>query len=126
MVTVSSLQNTVLVSNWLDNRHDRTRAPRTTIMMPMLRGLSRSNVEKRGKEHDLGGESGSAQRLTRRDFLKAGGVALASAYVLGMTGCGGSQSQGGKVTLTYANWVASEAATRATITKAIKAFEKQN
>lgn len=95
-------------------------------MMPMLRGLSRSNVEKRGKEHDLGGESGSAQRLTRRDFLKAGGVALASAYVLGMTGCGGSQSQGGKVTLTYANWVASEAATRATITKAIEAFEKQN
>src|SRR5215218_8744676 len=95
-------------------------------MMLMLRGLSRPNVEKQGKEHDLGGESGSARRLTRRDFLKAGGSALASAYVLGMTGCGGSQSQGGKVTLSYANWVASEAATRGTITKAIKAFEKQN
>jgi multiple sugar transport system substrate-binding protein len=95
-------------------------------MMLISSGLSRPNVEKWGKEYDLGGESRSAQRLTRRAFLKVGGSALASAYVLGITGCGESQSQGGQVTLKYANWVASEEATRETITKAIEAFEKQN
>jgi multiple sugar transport system substrate-binding protein len=95
-------------------------------MMPILCELSRPNVERRGKEKDLGEESRSAQGLTRRDFLRVGGSALASAYVLGISGCGGSQSQGGQVTLRYANWVASEEATRETITKAIEAFEKQN
>jgi multiple sugar transport system substrate-binding protein len=96
-------------------------------MMSILCELSRSNVERRGKGKDLGEDLGSAQGLTRKDFLKVGGSVLASAYVLGMAGCGGGpQSQGGKVTLRYANWVASEAATRETITKAIEAFEKQN
>jgi ABC-type glycerol-3-phosphate transport system substrate-binding protein len=33
--------------------------------------------------------------LTRRDFLKASGGALASAYVLGLAGCGGGQGEGG-------------------------------
>lgn len=32
-------------------------------------------------------------RLTRRDFLKAGGGALAGAYVLGLAGCGGGGEQ---------------------------------
>jgi multiple sugar transport system substrate-binding protein len=74
----------------------------------------------------MGGGLRPAERLTRRDFLKVGGGALAGAYVLGMAGCGGSESQGGQVTLKYANWVASEEATRETIAKAIAAFEKQN
>jgi multiple sugar transport system substrate-binding protein len=56
-----------------------------------------------------------------------GAGALAGTYVLGMAGCGGGETQGGgQVTLKYANWVASEAATRDTIAKAIAAFEKQN
>src|SRR5215203_7257089 len=33
--------------------------------------------------------------LTRRGFLKAGGGALAGAYVLGLAGCGGGGEQGG-------------------------------
>jgi multiple sugar transport system substrate-binding protein len=75
----------------------------------------------------MGGGSRPAHGLTRRDFLKVGAGALAGTYVLGMTGCGGGETQGGgQITLRYANWVASEAATRETIAKAIAAFEKQN
>ncbi len=35
------------------------------------------------------------RRLTRHSFLKAGGGALAGAYVLGLAGCGGGGEQGG-------------------------------
>ena len=38
-------------------------------------------------------------RLTRRDFLRAGGGALAGAYVLGLTGCGGGGGSGGPLGL---------------------------
>ena len=41
----------------------------------------------------------SDSRLTRRDFLKAGGGALAGAYVLGLAGCGGGGQASGPLTL---------------------------
>lgn len=65
--------------------------------------------------------------LTRRDFLKVGGSALAAASILGLTGCGGSPSQEGEqVQLEFANWVSAEAATRENMNKVIKAFQDQN
>jgi multiple sugar transport system substrate-binding protein len=63
--------------------------------------------------------------VTRRNFLKLGGGALASAYVLGLAGCGGGGSGGGG-TLKFANWVSSEEATRANMDKVLRAFEKKN
>ena len=41
----------------------------------------------------------SDARLTRRDFLRAGGGVLAGAYVLGLTGCGGGGQESGSLTL---------------------------
>ena len=45
-------------------------------------------------------------RLTRRDFLKMGGGALAGAYAMGgLAGCGGGGSSGGAVELTLWAWL---------------------
>ena len=38
--------------------------------------------------------------MSRREFLKIGGAGLAGAALLGIPGCGGSDSAGGKVQLT--------------------------
>ncbi len=47
----------------------------------------------------------SVGRLTRRDFLKMGGGALAGAYALGgLSGCGGASSSG-PVELTLWAWL---------------------
>ena len=46
------------------------------------------------------------RRLTRGDFLKMGGGALAGAYALGgLTGCGGGGGAGGAVELTLWAWL---------------------
>lgn len=69
----------------------------------------------------------TARGLTRRDFLKVGGSAFAAASLLGIAGCGGSQSQGGdQASLEFANWVSAEAATRENMNKVLKAYQDQN
>ncbi|MGI9048633.1 MAG: ABC transporter substrate-binding protein [Rubrobacteraceae bacterium] len=66
-----------------------------------------------------GEEYPGARRFSRRDFLKAGGVGLAGAALLGTSACGGggSQGSGGPVTLTYWSWVPD-------LDKEVKLFEK--
>ena len=68
----------------------------------------------------------AAEGLTRRDFLKVGGGAFAAASILGLAGCGSSESQGGQVSLEFANWVSAEEATRANMNKVLKAYQNQN
>jgi len=67
--------------------------------------------------------------LTRGDFLRLTGAGIAGASLLGIAGCGGGQGGaqgGGQVTLRFANWAASEEATRETLNKVIAAFEDTN
>ncbi len=66
--------------------------------------------------------------FTRREFLKAGGGALAGASVLGLAGCGGGgQSSGGSKTLTY--WASQQAPTigqdKKILGNVAKEFKKQ-
>ena len=72
--------------------------------------------------------------LSRRDFLKAGGGALAGASVIGLAGCGGGQSSGGGggggkagKTLTY--WASNQATTiqgdKQVLSKALGDFKKK-
>lgn len=42
--------------------------------------------------------------VTRKEFLKVGGGALAGAYALGLAGCGGSQSGSASGELTFQTW----------------------
>jgi len=75
----------------------------------------------------VSGEIHTSRGLTRRDFLKVGGSAFAAASLLGLAGCGGSQSQDGdQGSLEFANWVSAEAATRENMNKVLKAYENQN
>ncbi len=75
----------------------------------------------------MSGEIHTSRGLTRRDFLKVGGSAFAAASLLGLAGCGGSQSQDGdQGSLEFANWVSAEAATRENMNKVLKAYENQN
>ena len=75
----------------------------------------------------MSGEIHMSRGLTRRDFLRVGGSAIAAASLLGIAGCGGSQSQdGGQVSLEFANWVSAEAATRDNMNKVLKAYQDQN
>ncbi len=75
----------------------------------------------------MSGEIHMSKGLTRRDFLRVGGSAFAAASLLGIAGCGGSQSQGGgQASLEFANWVSAEAATRDNMNKVLKAYQDQN
>jgi len=75
----------------------------------------------------VSGEIHMSKGLTRRDFLRVGGSAFAAASLLGIAGCGGSQSQGGgQASLEFANWVSAEAATRDNMNKVLKAYRDQN
>lgn len=58
--------------------------------------------------------------------MKVGGGAFAAASLLGVTGCGGSESQGGQASLEFANWVSAEEATRENMNKVLKAYQNQN
>lgn len=61
---------------------------------------------------------------SRRDFLKVSGGALAGAYVLGLTGCGGSESESATGELAFQTW-AGEAEEKA-FRDVIKRYEEQN
>jgi multiple sugar transport system substrate-binding protein len=78
----------------------------------------------------MGGKEQMLWGMTRRDFLKLTGAGLVGASLLGVTGCSGSEQgggqSGGQVGLRFANWVASEEATRKNVLDVIGAYQKAN
>ncbi len=69
-----------------------------------------------------GREYPKGRTLSRRDFLKASG-ALAGAYALGLTGCGGEQGSSGKTTLTFLTY---ELPDNAVFEELFRRYEKKN
>ena len=63
-----------------------------------------------------------ASTISRRDFLKVGGVGLAGAALLGATGCGGGQQGGGPIELVFT----SAPDDTETAGKLVKKFNEQN
>ncbi len=63
--------------------------------------------------------------LTRRDFLKVGGGTLAGAYVLGLAGCGGSESGSGSGQLRFQTW-ASTSGEQKGFRGLVERYEKKN
>ena len=60
----------------------------------------------------IGGRGERTGTVSRREFLRLGGVGLAGAAMLGLTGCGDSGSAGG---ITVASWDVASDALKATI-----------
>jgi multiple sugar transport system substrate-binding protein len=66
-----------------------------------------------------------ARGLTRRDFLRAGGSTIAGAYVLGLAGCGGSESGSGSGQLRFQTW-ASTSGEQKGFRGLVERYEKKN